>query len=151
MGDLRRCGSGGGARSISACGFLRGFAGCGICGVRVVPVIDEGGREAGFIGALGAYAESSAAAGGTSLFAAREAALAWIAAACEGAPLEPVLSARQHCGARFDLLLPLPPKPEAAATVVPRAAGLPPLSTPSCHKRAARPLCCDPSLSRIIN
>jgi hypothetical protein len=39
---LRRCGSG--VRSICARGFLRGFAGCGICGFCVVSVTGEGGR-----------------------------------------------------------------------------------------------------------
>ena len=61
VGDLRRCGSGGGVRSISACGFLRGFVGVRI--LRVLHCIcDEGGRQTGFTGALSVLAESSVAA-----------------------------------------------------------------------------------------
>lgn len=59
-------------RSISACGFLRGFAGCGICGFRVVSAKREEGRLGSsehpvlWLGVI----EPSAAAGGRSLFAA---------------------------------------------------------------------------------
>jgi hypothetical protein len=60
MGDLYRCGSGGCVRSISACGFLHGFAGCGICGFRILSAMREEGRL-GFIRALGVFAESSVA------------------------------------------------------------------------------------------
>jgi hypothetical protein len=124
VSDLRRCGSG--VRSICARGFLRGFAGCGICGFRVVSATGEGGRPGSLeLSVLWLRViESSAAAGGRSIFAAREATLAWIAGS--------QLPAKRSSGvglahapalcARFDLLL--PPNPESAATLVPPAAGL---------------------------
>jgi hypothetical protein len=96
----------------SACGFLRWC--CGI--------------------------ESSAAAGGTEEASSLLARPHW-----PGSQLPAkAFSVRQHGGARFDLLLLssflLLPNPEAAATLVPLAAGLPPLFAPPWHKNAARPL-----------
>jgi len=83
--DLRRCGSGGCVRPISACGFLRSFAGVRILRVSCC-ICDEGGRQTRFTGALSVLAESSVA-----------------AAADPGAALqaEPCVVAAARCVRRF--------------------------------------------------